>query len=692
MRQPKRYLVTSALPYANGPLHVGHLAGAYLPGDIYVRYLKMQGEDVKYICGSDEHGAAITIRAKKEGKTPNDIIDKYHPLIRDSFKDFGIQFDTYHRTSDPLHHKTSSDFFKTLNDKGVFKVKSSEQYYDEAFDQFLADRYIKGECPKCGHLDAYGDQCESCGSDLSPTELINPVSTLSGNTPVLRATKHWYLPMQDFQPWIEKWLETQQAGEKWKKHVIGQCNAWLKQGLQERSMTRDLDWGVKVPVEGAEGKVLYVWLDAPIGYISATKANTPDWELYWKDKDTKLVHFIGKDNIVFHCIIFPILLHAHGEYILPDNVPANQFMNLEGQKVSTSRQHAVWLHEYLEDFPGQADLLRYALIMNMPENKDSDFTWQDFRERNDKELVGLLGGFIHRTLTLIHKNYDGKLSKEANIADFPVWAAEYEEVQTAFDQFPKELHDAIHQYEFRNALASVMNLARSGNKFLNDTAPWKLIKTDKAQAAAVLSKCLDMVVTLAVYIEPFLPFTAKKMQDLLQIDAEMIAKILKADYSFDLPTLNAPVHFFKRLDDAAIERQLEKLNAPKIAAEAEAEAAEKEKAVTYAPLKPAIEFDDFGKMDIRTATVIAAEKVKKSKKLLKLTVDLGFEQRTVVSGIALQYTPEEVVGQKVLLLANLSPKKLAGIESNGMVLMAGDGTFLSFANAGAETENGLTVS
>jgi methionyl-tRNA synthetase len=684
MQKPKRYLVTSALPYANGPLHVGHLAGAYLSGDIYVRYLRMQGEDVKYICGSDEHGAAITVRAKKEGTTPQEIVDRYHPLIKDSFDKIGMSFDIYHRTSTALHHETSAAFFKTLEEKGVFNVKTSEQYYDATFDQFLADRYIKGQCPKCANPNAYGDQCESCGSDLSPTELINPISTLSGETPILKETKHWYLPMQDFQDWVEGWLEGQQGKEKWKKHVIGQCNSWVKQGLQERSMTRDLDWGVKVPLEGAEGKVLYVWLDAPIGYISATKALTEDWKSYWQDEDSKLVHFIGKDNIVFHSIIFPILLHAHGDYILPANVPANQFMNLEGDKISTSRNHAVWLHEYLEDFKdvvGHQDVLRYVLTMLMPENKDSDFNWQEFKDRNDKELVGLLGGFLHRTLTLIHKNYDGKLPK-VDASQFSSLAAQFDEVQDDFDKFPQEFHGFIHNYEFRNALTCMMDLARSGNKFLNDTAPWKLIKDDKAAAAAVLDKCLEIVVTLAVYMESFMPFTAKKIQTALQLDEALIAKILKADYDFEMPVLEEPKHFFSRLEDKIIQAQIDKLTQPK----AEEKPADKE----YKPLKPEITFDDFMKLDIRTATIIAAEKVKKSSKLLQLKVDLGFEQRTVVSGIAKHYEPQELIGQKVLLLANLAPKPIAKIESNGMILMA-DGEKLAFTSA-SDAENGSQVS
>ena len=684
MQQPKRYLVTSALPYANGPLHVGHLAGAYLSGDIYVRYLRMQGEDVKYICGSDEHGAAITIRAKKEGTTPQAIVDRYHPIIKNSFEQLGLSFDMYHRTSAKLHHETASDFFKTLEQKGVFNVKTSEQYYDEKFNQFLADRYIKGECPKCANPNAYGDQCERCGSDLSPTELINPTSTLSGEAPILRETKHWYLPMQNYQDWIAGWLEEQQGKEKWKKHVIGQCNSWIKQGLQERSMTRDLDWGIKVPVEGADGKVLYVWMDAPIGYISATKELTEDWKSYWQDEDSKLVHFIGKDNIVFHSIIFPILLHAHGDYVLPANVPANQFMNLEGDKISTSRNHAVWLHEYLEDFkdvPGHQDALRYVLTMLMPENKDSDFNWQEFKDRNDKELVGLLGGFLHRTFTLIYKNYDGKLPN-VDASQFADLAVQFAEVQTDFDKFPKELNDCIHNYEFRNALTATMDLARSGNKFLNDTAPWKLIKQDKEAAAAVLAKCLEIAATLSVYLEPFMPFTAQKIKDYLQLDEAMLAKISKAEYDFEIPNLNKPQHFFKRLDDKLIQTQIDRLNKPK--------EEEKPAAKEYKPLKPEVTFDDFTKLDIRTATILEAEKVRKSSKLLKIKVDLGFEQRTVVSGIAKHYKPEELVGQKVLLLANLAPRTIAKVESNGMILMA-DGEKLAFTSA-ADADNGEQVS
>lgn len=677
MKQPKRYLVTSALPYTNGPLHIGHLAGAYLPADIYVRYLRMQGEDVKYICGSDEHGAAITMRAKKEGTTPRAVIDKYHPMIEKSFRAFGMSFDIYHRTSSELHHQTSSDFFKKLEAQGVFNVKTSQQYFDEKFNQFLADRYIKGECPRCHHPEAYGDQCENCGSDLSPLDLINPVSTLSGELPILKETKHWYLPMQDFQGWVEQWLTKQQASEKWKKHVVGQCKSWLKQGLHERAMTRDLDWGVKVPLEEAVGKVLYVWLDAPIGYISATKAQTDDWELYWKDEDSKLVHFIGKDNIVFHCIIFPILLHAHGDFILPTNVPANQFMNLQGGKFSTSRNHAVWLHEYLEEFPNQQDTLRYALTMSMPENKDSDFSWQEFRERNDKDLAGLLGGFIHRTLTLIYKNFDGKLPA---YTDIPSELNPFvKELETSTSEFRKVLDEYIHQYEFRNALTALMSLAKSGNKFLTDTAPWKLIKSEKEKAIPVLSKCLEVVLTLAVYMKPFMPFTAEKIHKELSLDEEQINKIIKGHFDFDFPTLNKPKHFFSRLDEALIQKQIDKLNASK---------QEKPKIKS---IQPSISYDDFAKLDIRTATILKAEKITNSSKLLKLTVDLGIEQRTVVSGIAKQYQPSELVNKKILFLANLSPKTIAGVESNGMVLMVEDGKAVYFTNADEVDKNGLSV-
>ncbi len=675
MKEPKRYLVTSALPYANGPQHFGHLAGAYIPADIYVRYLRMMGEDVLFICGSDEHGAAITIQAKKEGITPQTIIDKYHPLNKECFRKIGISFDIYHRTSEKLHHETSSDYFKTLYDKGVFIEKESEQLFDEKFQQFLADRYIKGTCPKCANEDAYGDQCEKCGSDLSPTELINPVSTLSGETPILKTTKHWYLPMDKYEGVIREWIDKAQASEKWKKHVLGQCLSWLDQGLHARSMTRDLDWGVKVPLEGADGKVLYVWLDAPIGYISATKALIPDqWETYWKDDETKLVHFIGKDNIVFHCIIFPILLMAHGEYVLPVNVPANQFMNLEGNKMSTSRNYAVWLYEYLKEFPGQEDVLRYALTANMPENKDSDFSWKDFQARNNNELVGIFGNLVNRVIVLTHKYFGGTIPDIPTEAEQAV-LEQAEEVYAALQAFPHELDAAIHRYEFRNALNEVINLARVGNKFLTDTEPWKLFKVDADKTAKVLAISLELIARLAVYCEPFLPFTSARLKKMLLLDETAVQEVLAGSFRVKAGyQVGAKELLFSKIDDAQIQPQIDRLATIQQVLQAAKEdaASTPVESTSFEPLKPEITYEDFSKLDIRTGTITTAVKMKKANKLLQLTVDLGFEERTVVSGIAEHYTPEDIIGQQVLLLANLAPRKLRGVESQGMILMASD--------------------
>ncbi len=685
-KRSKRYLITSALPYANGPLHVGHLAGAYIPADIYARYLRLTGEDVLYICGSDEHGAAITMRAKQEDTTPQAIVDKYHETNKADFDKIGMSFDIYHRTSSDLHRETSSAFFKALYDKGVFTEQVSEQYYDAEYDQFLADRYIKGTCPKCGNEEAYGDQCERCGSALSPTDLINPVSTLSGNKPELKTTKHWFLPMDRYQEQVKNWIEAAQGTEKWKKHVLGQCRSWFQDGLQPRSMTRDLNWGVPVPLEGAEGKVLYVWLDAPIGYISATKALTDDWASYWQSEDTKLVHFIGKDNIVFHCIIFPMLLQLRGEgYVLPTNVPANQFMNLEGDKMSTSRNHVVGVSSFLEDFPGQEDVLRYVLSMNMPENKDSDFSWSDLQARNNNELVAILGNFVNRVLVLTNKYFGGE------IPEIPAAVETALEAQTAaiYDSlkaFPKTLDTLVHKYEFRNALSELMNVARMGNKFLTDTEPWKLFKTDADTTAGILRTCLDIIAVIAVYAEPFLPFTAPKLRGYLNLnEAEVKAIIEGAFRTAAGRKIEKGAHLFGRIDDAAIQLQQDKLAAAKAANEAKAEGP------SYEPVKDTIQYDDFMKMDIRTGTITTAEKMKKAKKLLQLTVDLGFEQRTVVSGIAEHYTPEEVIGQKVLLLANLAPRKLRGVESQGMILMAESGGKLHFVSPG-DAENGSGVS
>ncbi len=700
MTDIKRYLVTSALPYANGPLHIGHLTGAYIPADIYVRYLRLKGEDVKFVCGSDEHGAAITIRAKQEGITPREIIDKYHQINRDAFQQIGISFDIYHRTSDPLHHQTSQAVFKQLFDQGVFTEVSAEQYYDEEYQQFLADRYIVGTCPTCQNPNAYGDQCEKCGSTLSPTELIQPKSILSGNPPVLKLTTHWNLPMNRYEEWVKDWIENTQLLEPWKKHVLGQCRSWIEQGLQERAMTRDLDWGVPVPLPDAVGKVLYVWLDAPIGYISATKALLPnDWQTYWQDEQTKLVHFIGKDNIVFHCIIFPIILHALGNYTLPSNIPANQFMNLEGEKMSTSRNYAVWLHEYLSDFPGKEDVLRYVLTTNMPEQKDSDFSWADFQARNNNELVAILGNLINRVLVLTHKYFDGKLPAISQAAKQAVHP-QATEVFNALQHAPGQLHTYIHNYEFRNALNVVLDMARVGNKFLTETEPWKLHKQSPEQTAAVLETCLTLIAWLGVYAEPFLPFTAAKICRFLNLSEQDKTAVLQGTYQIpEGKEVNPPELLFEKIDDASIQEQTDKLAATKKAFQpvpdsdtAETDQTSEEEAAQYVPIKEPIQYEDFAKLDLRVATVLAAEKVPKADKLLKLTLDLGFEQRTVVSGIAEHYQPDEVVGRQILLLANLSPRKLRGIESNGMILMADSEGKLIFISPVDPSLNGSTVS
>ncbi|UII81081.1 methionine--tRNA ligase [Flagellimonas sp. CMM7] len=559
MGEVKRYLITSALPYANGPLHVGHLAGAYVPADIYVRYLRLLKHDVKFICGSDEHGAAITMRAKTINSTPKEIVEKYHAINKQSFKEFGISFDIYHRTSASLHHKVSQDFFKKLNGKNVFRTKVVEQYYDEKEEQFLADRYIQGQCPKCNYQEAFGDQCESCGSDLSPSDLIDPRSTLSGNAPVMRRTKHWFLPMQEYQQWVSEWIRDCQKKEHWKKHVLGQCESWIKQGLRERAMTRDLEWGVKVPLEDAKGKVLYVWLDAPIGYISATQALTNEWEKYWKDKDTKLVHFIGKDNIVFHCIIFPILLHAHGEYTLPINIPANQFMNLEKSKISTSRNHAVWLTDYMERFPEKQDALRYYLTVNMPENKDSDFAWKEFQAKVDSDLVGVLGGFFNRTFSLIHKNFNGRVGFPKNVSDTGSKDLR-NNVFSNIEKFKVEFDRYIHGYEFKKASDTYINLARQGNKLLHETSPWKIMGDDPNSAEYILALCMEIVAVLVAYMEPLLPFTCRRLKDYLEIKTDDVQQILDGDYKIEKIKIGKVIHFFERIDSEAVNRELDKLN------------------------------------------------------------------------------------------------------------------------------------
>ncbi|MFT5903407.1 MAG: methionyl-tRNA synthetase [Flammeovirgaceae bacterium] len=684
MNNPKRYTVTAALPYANGPLHIGHIAGVYVPADIYVRYLRMAGKDVVFVCGSDEHGAAITLKAKKEGKTPQEIVDEFHTINKKSFADFGIGFDIYHRTSDPLHHKTAQEFFLKLNAKDSFTQKTTEQYFDEEAQQFLADRYITGTCPKCGFENAYGDQCENCGSSLNPRDLIEPKSTLSGSKPVLRETSHWFLPMENHEVWLKDWIEKGELDGKklhdpseWKKQVIGQCKSWIDGGLQPRAMTRDLDWGVKVPLEGADGKVLYVWLDAPIGYISATKAwadaEGKDWKPYWQSEDTKLVHFLAKDNIVFHCIIFPILLKEHGDFILPNNVPANEFLNLEGKKISTSRDWAVWLHEYLADFPGKVDELRYVLNAISPEFRDSEFTWEDYRARINNELVAVFGNFVNRTLVLTQKYYDGLVPEVGDTVDKTL-------VDEAISSAPGKIADAIEAYRMRDAQNEMMNLARAGNKFLTETEPWKLNKTDPAKAAEVIEKCLQLAANLAVICAPFLPNTSKKMAEMLNIETggwETAGRthVIKAGHQIGKAEL-----LFQKIEEEEIQIQLDKLKK------------EEEPKSTLMPQKSNVVFDDFVKMDIRTATILEAERVPKTDKLLKISLDTGIDKRTVVSGIAEFFKPEELAGRKVSVLVNLEPRKIRGVESQGMILMAEDEEGkLTFVGPGEEWPNGSVV-
>lgn len=657
MKEFKRYTVTSALPYANGPLHIGHLAGCYLPADIYVRYLRSLGKDVKFICGSDEHGVPITIKAKKEGITPQQVVDKYHKIMGDAFKEFGVSFDVYSRTSAPIHHETASDFFKKLYDKGVFTEEVTEQYFDEKANQFLADRYIVGTCPKCGNENAYGDQCERCGSTLNPTDLINPKSTLSGEKPILKKTKNWFLPLDKMQGDIEKYIESH---KEWKTNVFGQCKSWLNAGLQPRAMTRDLDWGVKVPIKDTEGKVLYVWFDAPIGYISATKElfKNEGWEPYWKDKETKLVHFIGKDNIVFHCIIFPAMLMAEGSYILPDNVPANEFLNLEGDKISTSRNWAVWLHEYLLEFKDKQDSLRYTLCANAPEAKDNDFTWKDFQAKNNNELVAILGNFVNRALVLTHKFYEGKVPQALE------YTAEDKALIEEIIAYPEKISTSIEQYRFREALGELMNLARLGNKYLADTEPWKLIKTDERRVQTIMNLSLQIAANLSVLMEPFLPFTAGKLKEMLQLKKELKWKDAK---NTNLLEAGHQLHeaglLFDKIEDEAITIQIKKLEDSKALNAAN-------KVAVIEPAKQETSFDDFSKMDIRVGTILQAERVPKTDKLLKLLIDTGIDQRTVVSGIAGSYKAEDIIGQQVSILVNLAPRKIKGIESQGMILMA----------------------
>lgn len=655
----KRYTVTSALPYANGPIHIGHLAGVYVPADIYVRYLRSKGEDVIFIGGSDEHGVPITIRARKEGLTPQQVVDKYHNIIKKSFEEFGISFDIYSRTSAKIHHETASEFFTTLYDKGDFIEKTSEQYYDVEAKQFLADRYITGTCPHCGYEKAYGDQCESCGTTLNATDLIKPKSALSGNIPIMKETTHWFLPLDKYEPWLREWI-LKGHKDDWKTNVYGQCKSWIDQGLQPRAVTRDLDWGVQVPLDRAIGKVLYVWFDAPIGYISATKEwsekTGKDWKPYWKDADTKLVHFIGKDNIVFHCIIFPAMLKAEGSFILPENVPANEFLNLESDKISTSRNWAVWLNEYLEDLPDKQDVLRYVLTANAPETKDNDFTWKDYQARNNNELLAVYGNFVNRTLVLTHKYFGGVVPSAGDFT--PTDDAVIAELAL----FPDRIAASIENYRFREALNEMMNLARMGNKYLTETEPWKVFKTDEERVKTILNLSLQICANLSIVSEPFLPFSAVKLLKMLNLDALVwkyagSASLLKTGHQLGTPEL-----LFEKIEDSVIDAQVQKLWDTKIANQVANR--------VVAPAKPVIEFDDFSKVDIRIGTIIAAEKVAKTKKLLKLTVDTGIDKRTVVSGIAEHYSPEEIIGQQVSILVNLATRELKGIESQGMILMA----------------------
>ena len=669
----KRTLVTSALPYANGPVHIGHLAGCYLPSDIFVRYKRSKGEDVMFICGSDEHGVPITIKAKKEGISPQDVVDKYHKMMGDSFKEFGISFDIYSRTSSKTHHETASDFFKVLYDKGVFTEEITEQYYDEEAKQFLADRYITGTCPKCSNPNAYGDQCEKCGSTLNATELIDAKSTLSGSKPVLKETKNWFLPLDKLQPKIQAYLDQH---KDWKSNVYGQCKSWLDSGdgLQPRAMTRDLDWGVPVPVKDAEGKVLYVWFDAPIGYISATKELRPnDWELYWKDKETRLIHFIGKDNIVFHCIIFPAMLMEHGDFILADNVPANEFLNLEGDKISTSRNWAVWLHEYLLDFKDKQDVLRYTLCSNAPETKDNDFTWKDFQTKNNSELVAILGNFVNRTLVLTHKFYNGSVPHAETFTKDDLVVLE----QLA--AFPDKISSAIEHFKFREALAEMMNLARLGNKYLAETEPWKLIKTDEQRVKTIMNIALQITCNLAIVNEPFLPFTSAKLFTMLNMPTLKWHAAKQTTNMASGHTINKDELLFAKIEDSEIEAQINKLAESKKAIASTSSATE---VSTVEPSKPETSFEDFSKMDIRTGTILEAERVPKTDKLLQLKIDTGIDQRTVVSGIAEYYKPEDIIGQQVSILVNLAPRIIKGIESKGMILMASNSKGeLSFINA-----------
>ena len=677
-KEYKRYLITSALPYANGPVHIGHLAGVYVPSDIYTRYLRLKGYDVISVCGSDEHGVPITIKARKEGITPQQVVDRYHEIIEKSFRRLGMSFDIYSRTSSPTHRVTASEFFRKLYDEGKFIEQTSMQYYDEEAKTFLADRYIVGTCPRCQNEKAYGDQCEKCGSTLSPDELINPKSAVSGAVPVKRETKHWYLPLDKYEGFLREWIL--EGHKEWKSNVYGQCKSWLDLGLQPRAVSRDLDWGIPVPVEGADGKVLYVWFDAPIGYISATKDLTPDWEKYWKSEDTKMVHFIGKDNIVFHCIVFPSMLKAHGGYILPENVPANEFLNLEGDKISTSKNWAVWLHEYLDEFPGKEDVLRYVLCANAPETKDNDFTWKDFQARNNNELVAILGNFVNRALVLTKKYYSGAVPACGELTEYD--NATIEELS----QIKASLESNIESYRFREALKDAMNFARIGNKYLADTEPWKVVKTDPERVKTILNIALQITANITIAIEPFMPFSAEKILKMLNIEKFGWDNLGSMDLLAEGHVIGEPALLFEKIEDDVIEAQLKKLADIK-AANAAAAAAEH-----VTEQKEECTFDEFQKMDIRVSTILEAEKVAKTKKLLKLTVDTGIDKRTIVSGIAEHFTPEELIGRQVLVLVNLAPREMRGIVSQGMILMAEDASGkLELLAPEHKTNNGAIV-
>jgi len=676
MKEYKRYLITAALPYANGPIHLGHLAGVYLPADIFARYLRLKSEDIVFICGSDEHGVPITIKARTEGVTPKDVVDKYHVLNKKAFEDLGISFDIYSRTTSPVHYETASEFFLTLYNKGEFIEKTTEQYFDPEAKQFLADRYIVGTCPRCNNENAYGDQCENCGSSLSPTELLNPRSTLSGAVPVLKETKHWYLPLDKYEPFLRKWIL--EENKHWKTNVYGQCKSWLDSGLQPRAVSRDLDWGIPVPLPGADGKVLYVWFDAPIGYISATKELTPEWEKYWKSKETCMIHFIGKDNIVFHCIIFPVMLEAEGTYILPENVPANEFLNLEGDKLSTSKNWAVWLHEYLEEFPGKQDVLRYVLCANAPEAKDNDFTWKDYQARNNNELVAILGNFVNRALILTRKYFNGNIPEKSTVETYD------KEILDAFSTKKTMVEKSLENFRFREALKEAMDLARLGNKYLADTEPWKLIKSDPERVKTILNISLQLTATLGILLEPFLPDTAIKLRKMLNLPTLLWKELGRTDLVSPGQLLHDPGLLFEKIEDEVIDKQLHKLiNNHNM------------KQITDPHLEPAkdlISFEDFGKMDIRVSTIIKAERVTKTKKLLKLTVDTGIDERIIISGIAEFFQPEELEGKKVCVLLNLEPREIKGIQSQGMILLSEnvDGS-LYLVEPHVEAQNGTVV-